>query len=374
MLRLVTKISLMDCRGLGDVAGRFSDRASLQLSLTSTKLHNNTHIPRGQCVAQVLAGFDERQLVIVTGGPGAGKSAVIAELAPLLRESGPLFFFRADELDEPSLAAVQSLSGMPDVVLSMANLVCSGTPTVVIDSLEKALEARNPGALEELLALVRQNKGIRLCVTTRSYALNALYSLFLADFSYQVVDVPLLTDAEISEVVAGTALEDIAAKDGGVREVLRAPYYLRLAFSYTAAGAVLPQAAGNDLRLRMWTERVAPSRGLPAGLVHHPVPVFISLGFVHPQGGAQVRSELVMIGLGFQLGPVGVFVAVAEQLAPLDHGKVQCPALDDPPKIYARLRQDFVHDSLHKGGTNKAPTKLYVPLHNLFTRHPVAVP
>ncbi|CAM2167006.1 ATP-binding protein [Paraburkholderia sacchari] len=253
-------------RGLGQIAERFSDRASLQLSLISTKLPNGTHIPRGQCVAQVLAGFDERQLVIVTGGPGAGKSAVIAELAPLLRESGPLFFFRADELDEPSLAAVQSLNGMPDAVLSMASLLCSGTPTVVIDSLEKALEGRNPGALEELLVLVRRNKRVRLCVTTRSYALNALYSLFLSDFSYQVVDVPLLTDAEISAAVAGTALEDMAAKDGGVREVLRAPYYLRLAFNYTAAGADLPQAAGNDLRLRLWMERVAPGKGLPAGL------------------------------------------------------------------------------------------------------------
>ncbi|MBP1123298.1 hypothetical protein [Pseudomonas sp. PvP028] len=252
--------------GFGSIAEQFRDRARHQLSLISTKLPNGTHIPRGQCVAQVLSGFDERQLVIVTGGPGAGKSAVIAELAPLLHESGPLFFFRADELNQPSLAAVQSLSSMPDAVLSMESLLRCGTPTVVIDSLEKVLEARSPGALEELLVLVRQHKGVRLCVTTRSYALNALYSIFLAGFSYQVVDVPLLTDAEISSAVTGTALEDITARDGGVREVLRAPYYLRLAFNYTATGAILPQAAGNDLRLRLWTELIAPSRGLLAGM------------------------------------------------------------------------------------------------------------
>jgi hypothetical protein len=257
---------LVGQRGLSNIAERFNDRASLQLSLISTKLPNGMHISRGQCVAQVLMGFDERQLVIVTGGPGAGKSAVIAELAPMLHESGTIFFFRADELDEPSLAAVQSLSGMPDAALGMAHLLCRGRPTVVIDSLEKALEARNPGALEELLALVRQNKRVRLCVTTRSYALNAVYSLFLSGFSYQVIDIPLLTDAEISAAVAGTGLEEIATKDGGVREVFRAPYYLRLAFNYTEAGVTLPQAAGNDLRLRLWTERVAPSKGLPAGL------------------------------------------------------------------------------------------------------------
>ncbi|WP_442036288.1 hypothetical protein [Pseudoduganella sp. RAF19] len=252
--------------GLGHIAGRFSDRASLQLSLISTKLPNGMHIPRSQCVTEVLAGFDQRQLVIVTGGPGVGKSAVMAELAPLLRESSPLFFFRADELDEPSLAGVQSLNGMQDAVSNMASLLGSGRPTVVIDSLEKALEGRNPGALEELLMLVRRNKAARLCITTRSYALNALYSLFLSEFSYQVVDVPLLTDAEISAAVAETTLEDVVTKDSGVREVLRAPYYLRLALNYTAAGTPLPQAAGNDLRLLLWGERIAPSKGLPAGL------------------------------------------------------------------------------------------------------------
>lgn len=278
---------LIGQRGLGSIAERFSDRARLQLSLISTELPNGTHIPRGQCVAQVLAGFDERQLVILTGGPGAGKSAVIAELAPLLRESGPLFFFRADELDEPNLAAVQSLSSMPDAVLSMASLLRSSTSTVVIDSLEKALEARNPGALEELLALVRQNKGVRLCVTTRSYALNALYSVFLADFSYQVVDVPLLTDTEIFSAVAGTTLENITASDGGVREVLRAPYYLRLAFNYTAAGAALPRAGGNDLRLRLWSERVAPSKGLLAGLAERRRVAFDQVCYVRTERFAQ---------------------------------------------------------------------------------------
>jgi hypothetical protein len=257
---------LSSARGLGLTAERSSERARLQLSLISTALPNGVHIPRGECVARVLASLEERQLVIVTGGPGAGKSAVMAGLAPLLRESGPLFFFRADELDEPSLAAVQSLSGLPDPVLGMQSLLRSGTPTVVVDSLEKALEARNPGALEELLALVRQNKGARLCITTRSYALNPLYSNFLASFCSQVVDIPLLTDGEIAAAVAGSALEEIAAKDTGVREVLRAPYYLRLAFNYTAGGIALPQASGNDLRRMLWTARVAPSQGLPSGM------------------------------------------------------------------------------------------------------------
>jgi hypothetical protein len=257
---------LTSSRGLGSVAERLTQRALLQLSLIATDLPNGTHIPRGECVGRVLAAQDERQLVIVTGGPGTGKSAVVSELAPLLRESGPLFFFRGDELDGPALAAVKSLNGLQDAVLGIDTLLRTGAPTVIIDSLEKALEAQNPGALEELLALVRKNRSSRLFITTRSYALNGLYTNFLYSFSSQVVDVPVLTDSEIAAAVAGSQLEEVVAKTAGVKEVLRTPYYLQLAFKYAAAGTALPSASGNDLRRALWTERVAPSKGLSAAM------------------------------------------------------------------------------------------------------------
>ena len=252
-------------RGLGSAAERMSERAQMQLSLISAKLPNDAHIPRGDCVSRVLATLDERQLAIVTGGPGAGKSAVVSELAPLLRESGPIFFFQADELEAPGLSAVQSLQGLPDPVLSLSAMLRAGRPTVVIDSMEKTLEGNNRGALEELLALVRQNKQARLCVTTRSYALNSLYLNFLSSLAHQVVDVPSLTDSEIAAAVAGSVLEDAFSRDAGVREVLRAPYYLKLAFTYTDAQGTLPRASGDDLRRLLWKERVAPSKS-PAGM------------------------------------------------------------------------------------------------------------
>ncbi len=257
---------LSSSRGLGNLADGFTQRALLQLSLIANALPNGAHIPRGECVGRALVALDERQLVIITGGPGAGKSAVVSELAPLLRESGPLFFFRGDELDVPTLAGVQSLNGLQDSALGIDSLLRTGAPTVIIDSLEKSLEAQSPGALEELLALVLKNKSSRLCITTRSYALNSLYTNFLYSFSSQVVDVPVLTDAEIAAAVAGTALEEVVAKDAGVKEVLRTPYYLQLAFKYASGGAALPSASGNDLRRALWTERVAPSKGLSAAM------------------------------------------------------------------------------------------------------------
>jgi len=234
----------------------------------------------------VLSALDDRQLAIITGGPGAGKSAVVSELASLLRESGPLFFFRADELDVPTLAAVQSLNGLQDPVLGIDTLLRTGA-TVIIDSLEKALEAQNPGALEELLALVRKNKSSRLCITTRSYALNGLYTNFLYSFSSQVVDVPLLTDAEITTAVIESPLEVVVAKDSGVKEVLRTPYYLQLAFKSAAARTALPSASGNDLRRALWTERIAPSRGISSAMRTRRLATFDQVCYLRTERFAQ---------------------------------------------------------------------------------------
>lgn len=288
-------------RGLGSVAGSLSNSSLLQLSLIESKLPNGTHIPRGECVAQALDVLEERRLVILTGGPGAGKSAVASDLAHLLRESGPLFFFKADELEGPSLAGVPALQGLPDPVLSLSAMLRVGRPIVVVDSLEKSLEARTPGALEELLALIRQNDAVRLCVTSRSYALNSLYSNFLYNISSQVVDIPPLTDGEISTAVAGSAIEEAVGKDPSVRDVLRAPYYLKLAFNYTAAGVALPPASGDDLRRLLWRERVAPSRS-PAGMATRRQVVFDKVcyqrtdrfaQFVDPPSDAEAVDALV---------------------------------------------------------------------------------
>lgn len=278
---------LTSSRGLGGVAERLTERALLQLSLISTSLPNGAHIPRGECVGHALSALNDRQLVIITGGPGVGKSAVVSKLASLLRESGPLFFFRADELDVPTLAAVQSLNGLQDPVLGIDTLLRTGAPTVIIDSLERALEAQNPGALEELLALVRKNKSSRLCITTRSYALNGLYTNFLYSFSSQVVDVPLLTDAEIATAAVASPLEEVVAKDAGVKEVLRTPYYLQLAFKYTAAGTALPSASGNDLRRALWTERIAASRGLSAAMRTRRLATFDQVCYLRTERFAQ---------------------------------------------------------------------------------------
>ena len=254
-------------RGLADTVERFSQGAERQLSLIATVLPNHVHIPRSDLTARVLSGFDSHQAVVITGSAGAGKSGVMAELAPVLSESGPLFFFRADDLDKGSLGAVLAANGMTDGLVGLDSVLeACARPTVIVDSLEKALESQEQGALLELLVLVRKHSHVRLCVTTRSYALNALFANFLYQFSLDVVDVPPLTDGEVYLAVAGTTLEPLARGQASVREVLRAPFYIRLALTHAAAVTALPGATAADIRFVLWSEKVAPTSGLSSHL------------------------------------------------------------------------------------------------------------
>ena len=156
---------------LATATALMAKRIQLQMELVKTEFPNGVHLPRSELCTKLLQALDAQKLVVVVGGPGVGKSAVVASLAPLLREAAPLFFFRADELDHSSLNAALIASGAPGGLLALdANLAAHPNTVVILDSMEKALEFQRKGALEELLELVRRHPDARLLVTTRSYA------------------------------------------------------------------------------------------------------------------------------------------------------------------------------------------------------------
>lgn len=256
-------------------------RAKLQLSLVSTELPNKIHLPRQNVHAELLSKLNAHQLIVVTGGPGVGKSGIVASIAPVLAESGPLFFFRADELDHGSLDVALAAGGISAGLQALSEGLRSYTSaTVVIDSLEKALEYSKRGAIEELIELVHRNANVRLVVTVRSHALSALYANFLYPLSYTVVEVPHLDETELSLAMGQGEFSPQEQADAKLRLVLRAPIYLRLALASRKRGADLVSEDANDLRRLLWQECVAPSTGGDRGLAQRRQAVFEDICFI----------------------------------------------------------------------------------------------
>lgn len=246
---------------------KLKERAALQLAQISTGLPNGVHIDRLDLESEVLHKIEEHQIVLVSGGPGVGKSGVVAGLAPVLAELGPVFLFRADELDAPTLDAALAASGILDgtqTLIAAANAY--PRVTIVVDSLEKCLEFSKRGAVSDLFGLAHGRSSIRFVATARSYAVTPLHTNFLHDLSVSLVEIPPFSDAELTCALQASGFPDSDVADEGLRRVIRVPFYLRLAVSHRMRGQTLYGFKEDDLRMHLWCEGIAPSNGEGSGL------------------------------------------------------------------------------------------------------------
>jgi hypothetical protein len=292
---------------LATATALMAKRIQLQMELVKTEFPNGVHLPRSELCAKLLQALDAQKLVVVVGGPGVGKSAVVASLAPLLRESAPLFFFRADELDHSSLNAALIASGTPGGLLALdASLEAHPKTVVILDSMEKALEFQRKGALEELLELLRRHQDAKLLVTTRSYALNPLCINLLHSFSRSIVDVPLLSDQELDKALDGSNLSEAQHSDPKLRDALKTPFFLRLALAYLAYTGNLKNSGTEDIREWLLRERIAPSDDFASGLAERRRAAFDDIcfrrtskfsQFVDAPGDAQAVAALLRDGV-----------------------------------------------------------------------------
>lgn len=255
-------------------------RSQRQLTLISASLPNGVRLERLNLKAAVLDAVGRDQVVLLAGEPGVGKSGVLVSVAPILAESGPLIFFRGDELDGGSLDAALVSAGVPLGVPALhAAMAAYSRMTLVIDSMEKALEYSKRGALEELLALAAKHESVRLVVTTRSHSVTPLLTNFLHAASIRIVPVPVFNDEEITKVFAASDFSFAEHSDERLHSVLRVPFYLRLAVSHHMRGFQLFARTEGDLRKHLWLEGVAPSASTTGGLSERRRKVFDAVCF-----------------------------------------------------------------------------------------------
>lgn len=274
--------------GLAATWAALCARSQRQLSIIGASLPNGVHLERLGLQAAILDAVDEHSVVLISGNAGVGKSGVLVDVAPILAESGPLFVFRADELEGSSLDATLLSAGMSSGVAALeAAANAYARVTMVIDSMEKALEFQKRGALAELLALASSHKSVRLVVTARSHAVTGLLTNFLPPTSLRIVTVPVLTDEELTRAFAASDFSRDEQIDEQLRRVLRVPFYLRLAVSHRMRGLQLHGRTDSDLRKHLWQEGVAPSASPVVGLPERRRKVFDAVCFSRTEKLAQ---------------------------------------------------------------------------------------
>ena len=164
----------------GEARSHFTRRARGQRSAArGGDLFRGRHVALDRIRGWLTAGEPPGQPLVITGQPGAGKSAVLARAALSVEaeHGGPglAFHARAATIGD-FLTALADLTGMDtpasadELVTSLADLPGQPPVPVVLDALDEAASDRDRRQITEALAELAVLPGLRVAVATRPLA------------------------------------------------------------------------------------------------------------------------------------------------------------------------------------------------------------
>lgn len=208
------------------------DHGRVILDGIRTTVGDDCNLKRPVIVQQLLNEMLQSQLVIVTGPAGTGKSGIAKLAMDQLTADNFVFCFRAEEFAKAHL---------DDTLQYSRNNINSGNLTallagqkqkiILIESIERLLEASTRDAFTDLLTLAKRDPTWRLVLTCRDYSTDLVRAAFLepACISHSVVEVQPLDDSELAEVEVALPVLATPLANPMLRKLLRSPYILDMA-------------------------------------------------------------------------------------------------------------------------------------------------
>lgn len=205
------------------------EHSALILDGIRTTLGSDLHLGRDKLVQSLFAKLEQDQVVIVSGPAGSGKSALAKDGIVQLAKGNFTFCFRAEEFAVAHFDETLQRSQIPVNAITLgAFLAGQNQKVLLVESVERLLEASTRDAFTDLLTLLRRDRSWRLVLTCRDYSLDLVWSSMLkfAGVGHSVLLVPQLDDDELSEVEEAYSHLSLPLSNQGLRTLLRNPYML----------------------------------------------------------------------------------------------------------------------------------------------------
>jgi hypothetical protein len=192
------------------------------------------HLKRQRLSENLSAVFVNEPFTLVAGQAGVGKSAAsLVALREVLCEA-PLFVFQAAEFARDNLDhALADLRVTEPLSQISALFALHRRKFVLIESVERLLEATQRDAFFAFLSRLTEDPTWRVVLTCRQHAASMVQDAFLTPLNINAPElvVPLLSKAELDEVVKHFPRLQAVAANPQTNELLRNPYYLDKACS-----------------------------------------------------------------------------------------------------------------------------------------------
>jgi hypothetical protein len=228
------------------------------------------HLLRAGIVQKVLAAIEAKQVVLITGPAGSGKSVIGKEAASFLSREFFAFGFRVEEFAVAHIDETLHNSQIPARATELqAILGAQDRKVLVIESVERLLEKPTREAFSDLMTLAQGDDGLGIVMTCRDYSVEQVQASFLrrAGIDHAVIEVPPFDDTELQEIQAAFPSLAVPLANPALREILRNPYVIDKALQIPwDAGRPLPENE-RDFRAVFWRQIVLadqnPADGMP---------------------------------------------------------------------------------------------------------------
>ena len=241
---------------------------------------STVELPREQLVQSILERTQEVDIILISGSAGSGKSAVAKRVLEHASRDYFTFTFRAEEF---AVAHLDELLHNAQVDVNGVSLgaILSGQSRklLLIESVERLLEATTRDAFADFLSLLRKDSSWCLILTCRDYSTDLIRSslLQLVNVVHAVVPVPLLDDAELDTVaVAFPAVSHALAHDR-LRRLLSNPYILDKATQMPWPEHRPPPESERAFRERFWGEIVRVNHNTADGMPRRRQDAFVEV-------------------------------------------------------------------------------------------------
>ncbi|MGN8160490.1 AAA family ATPase [Salinisphaera sp. RV14] len=230
------------------------------------------HLRRAGIVQKVLAAIEAKQVVLITGPAGSGKSVIGKEAVAFLSREFFAFGFRVEEFAVPHIDETLHNSQIPAHATELqAILGAQGRKVLVIESVERLLEKPTRDAFSDLMTLAQGDDGLCMLMTCRDYSVEQVQASFLqtAGIDYAVIEVSPLDDTELQETQAAFPSLAVPLANPALREILRNPYFIDKALQIPwDAGRPLPENE-RDFRAVFWRQIVRADQNPADGMPRH---------------------------------------------------------------------------------------------------------
>jgi energy-coupling factor transporter ATP-binding protein EcfA2 len=207
---------------------RLIEHSKLILSTIFDTIHWTTHINHSRIIHEIWDFIETYKVVLVTGDPGVGKSALLKNFFSILPNDTPFFAFKAEDFNVPHIDKVFNNIGLRVSFLQLnAHLPSKPCKIVFVDGIEKLLEI-SQDAFIQFLQIISDDPSWRLIATCRTYAVEELRQSFFFQENVTPIIYRILpfSDNELRTVTQKVPALVPLLENSRLKKLLSIPFYL----------------------------------------------------------------------------------------------------------------------------------------------------